>query len=537
MDAFSLGMAPGGPSRGREQARRSLARLMLAAWVALGFAGCGGQSPPGSQDRPQAGGALNTGSGGQACSLPVLSQAGDPFVSAGTALSAGTGVIHPQEMLVRDDGILFTCGTPGGLFVVDARTPSRLVKLAQVSVGFGGSSDGTVYDGRRCQHLALDGNVLYVAHRGDESQPTPLLAALDVSQTTPSQRAVYTQAGVSFEGLAASGGTLYAAVHEKGVVALSLTGGSFSLTGRLTTGFANAWALAVVGRTLFVADAGYGLVIVDATNPADMRIVGRAAISSGSPQSVVLQGSLAYVAAGAGGVVVVDVADLAQPRVVGSVDTPGSALHVAYANGRLYEADWNDVRIFDLSNPICPALVGREPFQRRILGLAARGDHAFPADFGGRIYPYRFEPGRAAPDVRAPEFVAFARTPPGQVDVYGMVLRNEGTSPLNVADIAPGAGSMFSVNKTSFSLEPGQATAVEVAYRPSGAATDSGQITIRSDDPDEGSLRVPLYGNKPGLVVGDPAPAVEAGLLGGGGTWRLADQRGSVVLLAYFATF
>ena len=62
------------------------------------------------------------------------------------------------------------------------------------------------------------------------------------------------------------------------------------------------------------------------------------------------------------------------------------------------------------------------------------------------------------------------------------------------------------------------------------------ELQIWSDDPDDKPLALPLTANRPGFVVGDKPPDVIAALLDGG-TWNLDEQKGKVVLLAYFATF
>jgi hypothetical protein len=143
-----------------------------------------------------------------------------------------------------------------------------------------------------------------------------------------------------------------------------LDGGAIDLNG------ANPRDLAVQGGYGYVAtgpDEGTqmegGLRVIDARDPASPRQVGVVRILVPDGQTVAwatgvaLQGDIAYVAH-TGGVEVVDVANPAAPAIVTRVQIPGGANDVVTSNGRLYATDARGLRIYSLTDPRQPALIG-----------------------------------------------------------------------------------------------------------------------------------------------------------------------------------
>ncbi|MBI4512200.1 MAG: DUF1573 domain-containing protein [Deltaproteobacteria bacterium] len=445
---------------------------------------------------------------------------------------AGSTFVEILEVRARDDDRLFFCTGVRGLQVVDISRPSKMSTLHQLASSLGSAQ----YP--RCQHLAWDGDIVYVTNRGDEIQPQAFVAAFDIGQSPPREIATYRKPGRTFEGIAAAGGRVYLAMHKDGLAVLEREGGTISERG-VATGLVNAWGVAAAGAHVYVADGAGGLAIIDASDPRAPRVVGRVE-TGGAAQSVFIDGAVAYVAAGAAGLVVVDVRDPAIPAVLASVDTPGSALQVAVAGGRAYVADWNDVRVFDVSNPAAPRLTATERIDTgeafpRVLGVGAKDDVAFVGEWTG-LYSYRFVPGRDAPDVAFSEReLEFGTVPSGGADAIALIVENEGTAPL-VAWSIEAQGSALSVDRPQLVLPPGGRQAVEITFRPDSAAQMTGRLVVRSDDPDEPTRFLPIVGNRGGLGVGDPAPEVRVELQSGG-EWKLSEQAGKTVLLAYFATF
>jgi hypothetical protein len=63
------------------------------------------------------------------------------------------------------------------------------------------------------------------------------------------------------------------------------------------------------------------------------------------------------------------------------------------------------------------------------------------------------------------------------------------------------------------------------------------QATFHTNDPDEPRAQVELRIGSNRTFIGDPAPDFTYTSLNGGETVTLSNQRGSVVVLSYFATF
>jgi hypothetical protein len=260
----------------------------------------------------------------------------------------------------------------------------------------------------------------------------------------------------------------------------------------------------------------------------------------GAAQAVEVKEGVAFVALGPSGLLLADVSNPDAPAVLARAPTGGTAVQVAVSGGRhAFVANWSDARVFDVSDPKRPVLVATERIVTgafsRVLGIGARGDFAFLGEWTG-LYSYELHPNRKAPDlVLSENALEFGRVAKGKTRARVIIAENGGTAPLVSWSLVT-SGEGFSVDRSSFVLAPGERKALEVTYRADSDELVTGGLQIASDDPDEPVRAVALAAGRAGAGVGDPAPEVEVALLGGG-TWRSADHRGSVRVLAYFATF
>ena len=88
----------------------------------------------------------------------------------------------------------------------------------------------------------------------------------------------------------------------------------------------------------------------------------------------------------------------------------------------------------------------------------------------------------------------------GASAIETLIVSNVGTDTLTVSNISSN-NSNYTVDKTSFILDPGQHQAVLVTLTPSLTGPISGNLTISSDDPDEPQVTVSLQGE--GLIPPD----------------------------------
>ena len=71
-----------------------------------------------------------------------------------------------------------------------------------------------------------------------------------------------------------------------------------------------------------------------------------------------LEGDLAFLADGPGGMRIFDLSDIANPVLLSETTNPGGSLDIAVAGNRAYLATGNDFRIFDVTDPSSPELLG-----------------------------------------------------------------------------------------------------------------------------------------------------------------------------------
>jgi hypothetical protein len=275
--------------------------------------------------------------------------------------------------------------------------------------------------------------------------------------------------------------------------------------------------------------------------------------TGGSATGVVLHGDTAWVAAGSAGLVAVDVTDLDAPKIVATVPTPGSAVRVDYSDGHVLVAAWRDFRVYDVSDPAAPRLIAAARLPRagadsadpdrplltsRILGIAARGNDVFVGNWHV-LHSFRLFPERNAPNMRLPETFTqfdFGAVADNESATRPFDVTNQGTAPLTVVN-AWVAGDAFSVAPQQLRIAPGETASLSLSFRPTAAGRqEEGYLRILSDDPSAPLRTAYLVGNRPGLGVGMELPETTAMLLHGG-EWSSNETRGTVTLLAYFATF
>ena len=455
---------------------------------------------------------------------------GDPLV-----LHAEARGVEVSEVQTVGSFVLY-CNGIGGLFFTDASNPGGPTPPVRIDSALSHPQFP------RCQHTSgtLDGtgalDRVAFTNKGDELQPTPFVSVVEVS--TGAELGPFVSPGVSFEGVAMRDDLVFAAAHGDGLFILEVEAGDLVERARLD-GFENAWGLELLGNTLVVADGTGGIKLVDVSDPTAPAFVGALDLPGASLDvEIDAATQLAYLAAGGSGVHVVD---LAGPDLVTTIDTPGSALQVALAGERIYVADWNDVRLYDVADPAAVVALGKERPQvesafPRVLGIAARDDAVFVGEWTKLwIYEPQFDVG--APDIQlSVRDVIFETTPVGETTSKAIIVENVGALPLEVSEIKiPGP---FTASPSSLVVAPGQASLVELLFTPVNDTLESHTLTVCSNDIDEPERDVFVFGNPPpgGTTIGGPAPETRVNLVEGG-QLDVAELRGNVVLLAYFATF
>ena len=452
--------------------------------------------------------------------------------------------LHVDEVRLRNDGLLLQCSYTFG--VVDASNAQSMRYLAQNlrhSIPGDTRSPG-------CIHLAWDGDIVYTTHRGNIRNPAFLTAWDITNRQTPTQLPVVQEPGVSYEGVDVANGNIYVGLHEKGLGVYRRDASNKIARIGIASGFSNAWGVSARGNSVSVADGVGGLVVVNATDPAKPRIVGRVE-TGGQSRGVVVNGDIAYVASGSAGLVVVNVSDLSKPRIVGKAAMPGTALRVDYSEGRVFVAAWNDARVYDVTRPQAPRFIGaarvtrdlgdadegRPEVTSRILGVAARGNDVFVGNWHV-LHSFRLYPDRLAPNMRLPEtssLLDFGPVEIGKSKTIWFPVTNQGTAPLSVLSVSTSSDA-FRVTARDKVIPPGDSTELSLTYTPTKSGREDSYLQIETNDPVAPARKALVVGNRPGLGVGSMLPET-TGMLLDGTSWSSAQANGKVLLLTYFATF
>ena len=111
---------------------------------------------------------------------------------------------------------------------------------------------------------------------------------------------------------------------------------------------------------------------------------------------------------------------------------------------------------------------------------------------------------------------------------------NNGSSTLNIVDDYV-TNSHFEIVNQLNDLEPDQSQTVEIIYNASDL-NSAGAYRIYTNDPDQAMVLCETNGNIDGANIGEPAIDFELDYIANGeGSFRLSDQLGKVVVIAFFA--
>ena len=469
-----------------------------------------------------------------------MSGSTDPIVLGSVGADSFRGFFEPVEVVHFGDQIGLCTGVQG-MTVYRAADPCCLSLEARIEPSL-------TRRYARCQHLAVEGNHLFLSNHGDELAPQPFITALDISRGFVEATTIDTieRDGTLFEGIATAPGVLYAAQHEDGLAVFRIEGnGRPILVTEVAIGLENAWKpiLDPAGAFIYVADAQGGVAVFDAADPLMPRFLAKAP-TGGTVKDLAVLGDYVYAAAGTAGVEVFDVRDPANIARTTTLDTPGSALGIAAEGRYLAVADWNDVQVYRLDDPGTPVRIGHQKAYLgsrptpsplgRVLDVDLHDGVIYMAEWQGP-QAHRIIDEVAAPDVFVAATLELPRTAAGVVSSAGLFVQNLGERPLSVDEVtieAPFTVSLSGANP----IDPDRAALLEVVYEAPDTQPATATLSIRTNDPDEPVSSILVQVNQPGLRSGDPAPDLSFTDLNGF-THTLAAQRGKPVLLAYFATF
>lgn len=322
--------------------------------------------------------------------------------------------------------------------------------------------------------------------------------------------------GVFFDKMCVQGDRLYVAAHAYGLRIYSLADPAApQLVGSLDEGFADAFAVDVVGTLACVADGDAGLKLVDISDESAPAIVFAEdpLATLGAAEDVKVWGERIYVAHGSAGVAVHRLDDPSLRTLYG---TPTCAKHLARAGDWLGVADIGGLEVFRILPDGSLSHAARERGMYRYHpgakyhldlslrlwhGVAGLGTDGFLVASWDTVDLYELvDPALDdQPDIGASrQRLRFA--PEG--GTQAVTLTSNGSGTLHIASITADNANV-SLSATSATLEPGQTLELSITY--AGGQPGTGLVRVNSDDPDEALLPIQVLGETAFIDPGEPA--------------------------------
>lgn len=297
-----------------------------------------------------------------------VSEPGNPaqLGSLDTSGTAGDVAVSGSTAFLADGG--------QGLLAVDISVPEALIPLGAYNPG--GTLNALKIVGNRA-YLAYgawdeDWHGLRIADAANPASLLPLgqLATQDMAQDVDVE-GNYAYVTDNFYGLK----IIDVTVPSQPVLTASLPSSGYTKLVAVNDGLA--------------CTAGYnGFRVVDVSDPQNPVQIGFCAV--GFAQDLALAPSTVYVADLRLGLLIIDVSVPSQPAIVTAIlPHPGSLIQRCCVRGnRLLVSDtgWNEIRIYDITEPQAPALVQRYAWNLPSFGLGAEGNLLYTANDSYGLY-------------------------------------------------------------------------------------------------------------------------------------------------------
>ncbi len=469
-----------------------------------------------------------------------------PYAGDITGLPAGGSgermMLHPRRVLPIEQSLV-ACLTdsvavidPEQIFPIDAAAfpggpkPPAIMERAEGLL----DPDGLAL----CDDLAVDParRLAVTMTRGALGQPAGLTSwsLPDLSAppfADPVMLATFIDAGGFESGLFADG-YLYVTGKPDRLTVFSVDDqGAFTLVSEQNLpGCTSAWAITKEGARLYVSDAGVHperaegepqggtLFVLDATNLAAPDLLGSiSTLGIGKSLAASADGRVAL-AGGEAGLEIFDVNDGNAPTLSEHIDTPGSAISVAWSAGYLLLSDWNSMRLYDAAEPGATRLISATDFALTQLdhpepdpewaidnsGFVALSGTEFIITEMDSIFLGEVQPGATAPSLNLIDRRwSLAATTEDQDTSVVLRMSNGGRAALNV-QIRQQEG--LSPSGQRYLLAPGEREAIELEATALLDHPDRRFVRLDSNDPMRDERRAALVVLEGGLAVGDSVP-------------------------------
>jgi hypothetical protein len=459
-----------------------------------------------------------------------------------TGSNADRKMLHPRRVFQVEEALV-ACLTdsvavidPNTMFPVSVDAGPDGPKRPEVMERAEGllDPDGLAF----CDDLAIDSErrLAVTMTRGALAQPAGLTSwQLPDLSSPPFDDPVRLDTAIDargFEGGTYADGYLYVSGKPDRLAVFSLAsdGALSPVSETLLPGSVSAWAVLKEGGRLYVSDAGTHpertdgepqggtLFILGLDDPAQPQLLG-SITTHGLGKSLAASGDgRVAVAGGETGLEIFDVSDPGAPQRNERIDTPGSAISVAWSGSYLLLSDWNSIRLYDSAEHEALRLLWATDLALTQLGGPvpdpewAMDNSGFTALSGDQfiitemdtIFLGQLQAGRSTASLNLVDrrWSLAASQDDQDADVV-VRFRNGGRLPL---DVTLRQQDGLSPSGQRFLVEPGGTRAVEVHAEGLLDNPETAFVWLDSNDPVQDNRRAALVVLEGGLTTGAPIP-------------------------------
>ncbi len=331
------------------------------------------------------------------------------------------------------------------------------------------------------------------------------------------------------ENLDAENNLLAVAAHADGVLIYDISDPQ-NLELKSIINCVNAWCARIKDGYVYIGD-GINLMIYDISVSSNPIFINQIETSN-AIKDIALSQSFMYVAIGSDGVNIYDNSDPQNTMFLDNYNTNTLANRISPFENKLAVSDWDDIDILEWNGSSFDR-VGYKNTGNRTMAVATKENYIYSAEWAS-VQAFQFGPVDGADIDLSTLELNYPFVNNGDSYSLSLEVFNNGNSSLIIQDDYV-TNSEFEVINNLSDLEPGQSQIVEIVYNAS-SNNSAGVYRIYTNDSDQPLVMCETNGNIDGANIGEPAIDFELDYIANGdGSFRLSDQLGKVVVIAFFA--
>ena len=331
------------------------------------------------------------------------------------------------------------------------------------------------------------------------------------------------------ENLDAENNLLAVAAHADGVLVYDISDPQ-NLELKSIINCVNAWCARIKDGYVYIGD-GINVMIYDISVSSNPIFINQIETSN-AIKDIALSQSFMYVAIGSDGVNIYDSSDPQNTMFLDNYNTNTLANRISPFENKLAVSDWDDIDILEWNGSSFDK-VGYKNTGNRTMAVATKENYIYSAEWAS-VQAFQFGPVDGADIDLSTLELNYPFVNNGDSYSLSLEVFNNGNSSLIIQDDYV-TNSEFEVVNNLSDLEPGQSQIVEIVYNASNN-NSAGVYRIYTNDSDQPLVMCETNGNIDGANIGEPAIDFELDYIANGdGSFRLSDQLGKVVVIAFFA--